>query len=864
MTRPTARRILLEQPRDAHQPLLMSERVSLGEGAKESWETITRAVKFDDDYYGTVEITRAMLMSFKRNFDANTYGQDIAIDVAHMHSDGAAAFVRELAIDKGRLRARLEWTEFGIDAVTKRGFRYLSADYHEDWKNPETGEKHGPLLFGAGLTVRPRVKGLDRIDPDPLRMSLSFDTEQPIAVAPRLRRILLSEAIDTMEKHIAKLRKQLSEQGLSEKVIEQIVAAYKNTAVQLGENESALADLVASFTESAKSIAEQLGDKPATINLSVAAPSGALDEAAVKRLLAEAKQADEAAAKQLAETTAAKHQVFTDAINAAEGLDDDTKRQLCEQGVELIAPAMSDAQIKKFAEGQIAQANQLVAARELASLGYPMQGTARITQGDDNAVKHLQETVDRRLGILDMPDSRRFANTGGVLLAENKALADRVLAQFDREHGAQLHAERKMLAGGDGIVSDVNVPVSWERTVIREALYRLIGLQFVNAGTEVFNTAYSIPYSYRDTTAAGKDSTRKYEGQSVLRAGVIQTAETAYNIPQKLAFEVSDELRYLTSARHLNWDAVAENQQNASRIIGEDLEALIFNEILRAADEYGAVAVSNAALTAQVNGTNNVFLLPSFPVVRPRSVFDLQGNQVGSTLNPITVTLGGSAITEYDGTGTQSAGNYWSLDYNLGEIRIVNQAGALQTPTNATALVISYSRSTNVYAFDTDLGSATAGVHWNSFLYRYGLRKAVIEDDRFHMANYGLMSGTVMTQVEQADQFGANSKRNGTDLASDGNLGRIKDVPNFKTSAPGLHMGDQRIVVAERGITRFRLTKPWQLGELENQKDSNGRFTGKKEAYGDQFVVLHTPTQLKRAATSMVVYSATARATRAE
>lgn len=32
-----------------------------------------------------------------------------------------------------------------------------------------------------------------------------------------------------------------------------------------------------------------------------------------------------------------------------------------------------------------------------------------------------------------------------------------------------------MLAGGDGVVSDVSVPVSWEHNVIREALYKLAG-----------------------------------------------------------------------------------------------------------------------------------------------------------------------------------------------------------------------------------------------------------------------------------------------------------------------------------------------------------------------------------------------------
>lgn len=59
------------------------------------------------------------------------------------------------------------------------------------------------------------------------------------------------------------------------------------------------------------------------------------------------------------------------------------------------------------------------------------------------------------------------------------------------------------------------------------------------------------------------------------------------------------------------------------------------------------------------------------------------------------------------------------------------------------------------------------------------------------------------------------------------------------------------------------MLKPWQMGQLQDQKDSNGRFTGKKEAYGDQFIALHTPVPLKMGLTSIVVYSATARVNRA-
>lgn len=67
-------------------------------------------------------------------------------------------------------------------------------------------------------------------------------------------------------------------------------------------------------------------------------------------------------------------------------------------------------------------------------------------------------------------------------------------------------------------------------------------------------------------------------------------------------------------------------------------------------------------------------------MIRPRKVFDLQGNQVGSTQNQVTITLAGAAVTEWaPGVG---AGTYYVLDYNVGEVRFVNAAGAVITPTN--------------------------------------------------------------------------------------------------------------------------------------------------------------------------------------
>lgn len=872
--KPRQRRILLESPAPEGTVRLFTGVISLGEGQTESWETLCRVVTFTDPVYGKVEVTRDKLLSMIKNFEADVYGQQLAIDISHRPSEGAAGFIRELQLQDGRFRGRIEWTPKGVRAVRDDGYRYFSLDFSEDYEDPETREQHGPTLFGAALTTRPRVKRLDPVDPERLQLSLDGEDTTATVLSPHLAIQLSAEIADVKDKFKKLYAKAIAGlKSLSEEARGVFLSQFQ-VALEGITDEAQAQILLDSFTKVAESTDKQLaesGGATGSIKLDFSGLQQAMAGGGGKQLTEDdIRRLMEDDRKRLAEHQAAAKadhdklvKRFTDAIAAHEGFDDETRRQLSETAVPLIAETMTEAQVDALARNQIALGDQIMASRKLASMGYRGQGTPHITIDETNNVKSLQQEVDKRLGLADMPEYRRYSATGGQLQQENKAFADKVLSQFDAERGPQLHREHKMLAAGDGLVSDAAVPTVFERTVIREALYNLVGLNFVNVDTATFAQTLFLPYSYRDTTAAGRNSTRVYEGGSIPRAGVIQTGDNVYPIPQKIAFEASDELRYLTGANIINWDAVSENQMNASRIIREDTEQLIFNEVLQSSDEYGATAVANENLELQADDTKTIFVLAQWPVVRPRKVYDLQGNQVGSTVNPIVVTYNSVVREEYDGTGTQAAGIYYVIDYNLGEIYLVDEAGAIQVPANTTAYTISYSYTPNVAKFDSDLGSDELEVHWDGFLYRYGLRKSVIEDDRYHMANFGLMSGSLMTAVEQAKKFGANSKRPGTELAMDGNLGRIKGIPNFKTSAPGLHMGDVRAIIGERGQTRLRMMKGWMMGELENQTDSNGRFTGKKEAYGDQFIALHTPTPLKRAYTSIVVYSATARVARA-
>lgn len=848
-----------------------SQVVELAEGTTQSWVTITRTGNFTDPRYGNFSITPTHLDQMVGNFNNRVLGQDVFLDVAHRPNDGAAGKFVRLSVENGRLRGLVEWTAFGQQAVKERGFTYLSAEYHENWTDNEKQQPHGCVLLGAGLTTRPVIKHLE-----PVQLSLDSLVADQDGVRVGISHQLLKELTETAMNYLEQLKAKLLAMGLTTDVVTKLLAQAKAQFDAVAADGAKSLALVDTWAAVGQQVADQIRalSAPGTggagagtaqpITITLAQPGQTVDVGAeVARVLAER----DATAAQTATTLAANVRLLSETIAAGDTtLQPDGVTALAQEFVPLVSATSTEAQVKALAQIALQNHQRVTAAARLSGMGYVPVGNARIEVGAPQTVMALQTEMDRRLGLDRLPASQRYFGTGGQLLEANRLFAERALAQFDAEHGAQLHAEHRMLSGGAGSVSDVAVPVAAERTVLREALYNLQSLAFVNVGTAPFANVITVPYSYRDTSAAGASALRRYEGQGIRRAGVIQTQEEARPIPQKLAFSLSAEMRLLMSASPIDFDPVAENVRNIIRIVGEDTEALNMNELVCSADEYG-VATFTDTLTAQVNGTNSVFVCSKFPLVRPRKVFDIKGVQVGATANPLVVTLNAVARNEFvvnaDGSAL-AAGTYWVMDYNLGELRFVTEAGAPVVPTNGWALTVAGSYTTNAVKWDTD---AVAGENvkdrYDRLLTVIGARKAVIGSDRYYNPNMLLMSATVDNAVSQARSFEANASRVATGLAADGSVGQVKGVPTFNTSAPGLLMGDTRILLGERGNCRFRMVKPFAMNPLEQQRDSNGRFTDGQEGFGTQWVVSHTPTQLKNSLTSVVLYSATGRVARA-
>ena len=855
-----ARHFLLAEGDAPGRVRFLSQAVVLAEGATQTWVTLTRTGNFSDPRYGDFTITLDMLGQMVGNFDKRVLGQDVFIDVSHKPSDGAAGKVQKLSVEGGRLRALVEWTPFGVDAIKQRGFTYLSAEYHEQWKDNEKQAQHGCVLLGAGLTVRPVIKNLEPV-------LLSDDDHSAVAMRTAISPSLYKELTEfDMNKHLIALLARLITLGYTEATAKPLTDAASVQITAAGTDEVkclAVVDSFAAAGDAAMIQGRAAGAAPQNVTVQLAAPQTIDVAGAVAKALAEQATATAAAATSLA----GKHKLLSDTIAAGDTtLSADYVKKFSADYAPMISAGTTDEQVKHLAGLAVTQSKQLSAAQKMAGLGYiAPNGRVSITVDGSNAIKSLQDTTDRRLGLVNDKDSERFGATGGELLAKNKAFAEKCLAVFDEEHGQQLTAEHKRLSAGVGSISDVAIPKIAERTVLRETLYNLMSLNLVDVGTAPFTNVLSINYTFRDVTAAGMNALRRYELQAVRKAGVQQTSEETRPIPQKLAMQVSNELKMLMDAANIDFAPIAENIRNMSRIVSEDVELINLNEIAASADEFGAFAVTTETLTAQCNGTKRIFPVAQFPVVKPRMVYDLKGVQQGTTVNPIVVTLAAGVKTEYiqpaDGSAL-SAGQYYVMDYNMGELQFVTETGAAYTPPNTTALTIAYSASSNVSKFDTDQGAVATDVFYDTLLFRIGGRKSIIEDARFYNPNMILMSGNVNNMLSQAKTYQANSARVATSLAGDGSVGVVKDMPVYRPRAPGSLFGDTRIVVGEKNNTRFRMVKPWAMNPMEQARNSAGAFIDAQESFGTQWVGSHTPTQLKGAATSIILYSLAGRIAR--
>ena len=817
--------------------------IKLDDGDRLTGIQLAKIGEYEHAQYGDFEITASLLSEIITNFQNDVYGQRIFVDVAHKPENGAAAEIKNLYIDGDWLLADIDITPYGRDAIVNKSYIYLSIDYSENWKNNATKQNMGAVLFGAGLTIRPFIKGQNGIG------------------------ITLAEPDGTNQMNYAEeLKKELTKLKASKQLSDSLIANF-NTALKALSDDDEKNKLLTQYKSLADLAVKQLadqdnGDAPITlsINMPNAGDGKQLSDADINKMvdkrLADAKAADDA--KQLAEEEAltAKHKLFTDAIDATK-FDADIKKRLSENK-KYISVHMPDDGIKELAQTYIDTENQVAVQRQLSNMGFNVQGSAQINVGADQNNMKLQEIV-----VSNLQKTNQFANRRLSLQSDESKLdpfTQKILAAFDADpsNAYKLRQEHKMLSG-DGTMGLDNpwFPVGFQRTVIRELFHDFNILQLVQTLVEVTEgQTVNIPYEVIDHSQFAGDGI-VYEGGGIPYANAGFTNDTAYVLAMKLALKVSNEVMHFTSTSGVNWEAWAENISSNLRIMRVRITRRLANEIQRASDSFEALDITNEDIGAQIDGATSLIKTVQFPIVRPHQQRNMKGVAVGLEDNPITVKLDNVVISKWNGTGKQSAGTYYTLkNLNLGYIQFVSELGVAVTPPD-TAATISYSYATNIVKFDLkyDATKTSYEKHLNGLLSKIGDQKSMMSTDRYVMPEYLLMAPSLSNEISKATDFIADQKRNGTDTNLQGDLEKVKAIPTFGTNAPNLDLGTERIQMGVSNTTTYKIVKPYNVGKVTEAVNSDGEFTGQRTAYGEEYSCIHTPKPVRNRACALIVYN---------
>ncbi|HPE71597.1 MAG TPA: hypothetical protein PK018_05385 [Candidatus Competibacter sp.] len=463
-----------------------------------------------------------------------------------------------------------------------------------------------------------------------------------------------------------------------------------------------------------------------------------------------------------------------------------------------------------------------------------------------------------------------LASGGGLLrrLSED-ALSEgarRILALYDSRNAPAIVSESMQLSdGGTTSTANISLPATVQRTVIREALSDLKLLELVSVLIDPnASTMIGIPYELRRPGTIANSGV-VYERNVIPRSGIEQKLDYAYLLAAKLCFGVTNEVAFFSANSPMDWDAVSRNIESNARIIRELIVLRIANEIQRMADVFAAISGVTTDISGQLTGSASLVKTNTFPIVRPKTIFRIDGVQVGDTQNPMTVILNDAAIAAWDGTGDQTTGTYYKVEnYNLGLIRLVDQAGDAVTPTATGVCTVTADVATNCTLFDLKIPSGVdLEDHLNGLLRAVGARKALMSAKRFVLPDFILMSPILNDTCTNARSFVYSQQRSGSGLTTTGDLESIKAIPAFSTNAPGVDLGDERILIGAVGTATYAVAKPFETGRPFEALGSNMQPIGEQIAYGEEYSAVHIPTALAGRLTSVIAYDSDARATAA-
>jgi hypothetical protein len=331
----------------------------------------------------------------------------------------------------------------------------------------------------------------------------------------------------------------------------------------------------------------------------------------------------------------------------------------------------------------------------------------------------------------------------------------------------------------------------------------------------------------------------------------------------------------------LNYATIARATYHIAFDKRRKVDDAAYLEMLMASDEYAPFAVSSetpasaSAVTATgvPSGSNASYLYalkpttvkyeaPTIssstgnvvggnPVVRPRITNQIQpsGQVKAVTVNPVSITVGGTAlvlgawdgtnIVSFSGTTAQAA-----VDFEHGVVYFNSASGVNPSASTPILPCISYSAVTNFDRWHSTLGSGYNDIaaYYDTFLQQLTATSALMgSSPRYKKPNLAIFSLNSAAYVENARIFYKWASPTGTSLIDTGNTFGMRSGMNLsKINAPWV-AGDGRVLLTQKGSTRYGIETPYSLEGPYPVYDNNQQIIDAKLWYGKENSVLCTP-----------------------
>lgn len=128
-------------------------------GTNSSWVHALPVGSYKHPIYGTIDITLDRAKRFADSVVKKVRGIEPNINYNHNNNDIAAGWVKNAESRSDGLWLFVEWTADAVSKIKEKAYRYFSAEFADEWINPQD-QKFTDVILGGALTNRPFMKNL--------------------------------------------------------------------------------------------------------------------------------------------------------------------------------------------------------------------------------------------------------------------------------------------------------------------------------------------------------------------------------------------------------------------------------------------------------------------------------------------------------------------------------------------------------------------------------------------------------------------------------------------------------------------------------------------------------------------------------